>query len=48
MASVNVARIYNLTNRGSLAPGKRADLIVFEKNDNNIIIKQVWVKGRPL
>jgi len=48
MASANVARIYNLTNRGSLAPGKRADLIVFEKNDNDLIIKQVWVKGRPL
>jgi N-acetylglucosamine-6-phosphate deacetylase len=48
MASINVARIYDLTNRGSLAPGKRADLIVFEKNDNDIIIKQVWVKGRMI
>jgi N-acetylglucosamine-6-phosphate deacetylase len=45
MASVNVAGIYNLSDRGSLAPGKRADLIVFKKNDNDIIIKQVWVKG---
>jgi N-acetylglucosamine-6-phosphate deacetylase len=48
MAAANVARIYNFTNRGSLAPGKRADLIVFEKNDNEIIIKQVWVKGRRI
>ena len=46
MASINVAGIFNLSDRGSLAPGKRADLILFEKNDNNIILKQVWVKGR--
>ena len=29
MASGNVARIYNLSDRGSLKPGKRADLILF-------------------
>ena len=48
MASGNVARIYNLADRGSLSAGKRADLIVFEKDDNNIEIKQVWVKGRKV
>ena len=48
MASVNVAGIYNLSDRGSLATGKRADLIVFKKNENDIILKQVWVKGREV
>jgi N-acetylglucosamine-6-phosphate deacetylase len=48
MASVNVAAIYNLSDRGSLATGKRADLIVFTKNENDIILKQVWVKGREV
>lgn len=48
MASVNVAVIYDLSDRGSLATGKRADLIVFKKNENDIILKQVWVKGREV
>jgi N-acetylglucosamine-6-phosphate deacetylase len=46
MASGNVARIYSLFDRGSLAVGKRADLIQFGKEDYNIEIKQVWVKGK--
>jgi N-acetylglucosamine-6-phosphate deacetylase len=48
MASGNIARIYNLSDRGQLSVGKRADLIVFEKDDNNIKIKQVWVKGQKV
>jgi N-acetylglucosamine-6-phosphate deacetylase len=48
MASGNIARIYNLTGRGSLTPGKRADLVLFEKNNYEIKIKQVWVKGREV
>ena len=39
MASGNVARIYNLSDRGSLTTGKRADLILFEMNGNDIKIK---------
>jgi N-acetylglucosamine-6-phosphate deacetylase len=46
MATLNVAGIYNLSDRGSLDPGKRADLLVFERDRNNIKIKQVWVKGQ--
>jgi N-acetylglucosamine-6-phosphate deacetylase len=46
MASGNVARIYNLSDRGSLTPGKRADLMLFEKKDYSIKIKQVWIKGK--
>jgi len=46
MATANVARIYDLPDRGSLAPGKRADLILFEMAGYNINIKQVIIKGK--
>lgn len=46
LASENVARSYNLTDRGTLEAGKRADLILFEKRNNKIIIKSTWVKGK--
>jgi N-acetylglucosamine-6-phosphate deacetylase len=46
MASGNITRIYNLTDRGSLTPGKRADLILFEMDGSSPIIKQVIVNGR--
>jgi N-acetylglucosamine-6-phosphate deacetylase len=45
MATYNVARIYGLENRGSLAPGKRADIILFQKEQNRIIIKKTFVNG---
>jgi N-acetylglucosamine-6-phosphate deacetylase len=45
MASVNVAGVYGLKDRGSLSPGKRADLILFEKSGNEIRITETWVKG---
>jgi N-acetylglucosamine-6-phosphate deacetylase len=45
MATRNVARFYGLENRGRLAAGKRADIIMFEKNRNNIMIKKTWIKG---
>jgi N-acetylglucosamine-6-phosphate deacetylase len=46
MASGNCASIYNLSDRNSLAAGKRADLILFEMDKYKIEIKQVWVKGK--
>jgi N-acetylglucosamine-6-phosphate deacetylase len=46
MASWNVARIFDLDDRGSLANGKRADLIMFERNGNEIRIKRTWLKGK--
>lgn len=46
MATVNVARIYNLSDRGSLETGQKADLIIFELTDNKLIIKQIWKNGR--
>ena len=48
MASGNVARIYNLTDRGSLTTGNRADLILFEMDGSNIKLKQVVIKGKSI
>ena len=46
MASKNVARIYSLSDRGTLSAGARADLILFEKKNDKIMIKETWVAGR--
>lgn len=46
MATSNVAKALGISDRGSLEPGKRADLIVFKINGYEIIVKQVFVKGR--
>ena len=45
MASGNVARIYNLYDRGILAPGNRADLILFLREDNQLQIKKTYLNG---
>ena len=45
MASRNVARIYNLNDRGTLAQGKRADLILFERDGNQLQIKKTYLNG---
>lgn len=46
LATKNVARICKMTDRGSLEPGKRADLILFEAEGNSIHIKKTIVNGR--
>ncbi len=46
MATVNVARLYNFHDRGLLAEGRRADIILIEKDGYNLRIKQTWLKGR--
>jgi N-acetylglucosamine-6-phosphate deacetylase len=48
LATKNVARICKLNDRGSLAAGKRADLVLFEMNDNKFNIKQIYVNGKLL
>ena len=45
MASGNVARIYGLADRGILAKGKRADLILFEKEGDKIKIRKTYLSG---
>ena len=46
MASANVGRIYGLSDRGILAPGKRADLILFGRNGNQLNIKKTILNGK--
>ncbi len=45
MASTNPARLYGLEDRGTLEPGKRADLILFSIVDGHVEIKQTYVRG---
>jgi N-acetylglucosamine-6-phosphate deacetylase len=48
MASGNPARIYDLSDRGELAIGKRADIVVLELRDKRIQINETYVKGRKV
>jgi N-acetylglucosamine-6-phosphate deacetylase len=45
MASSNVARVYNFNDRGSLSPGKRADLILLNRDGNKLTVKKTYVNG---
>ena len=45
MATINAAECYGLRDRGAIAPGKRADLILFD-DLNDLRVKEVWVAGR--
>lgn len=46
MSSTNPAKLYGLNDRGSIAPGKRADLILFEIGDSELVIKKTYVEGK--
>ncbi len=46
MASTNPANLYGLDDRGSLEPGKRADIIVFTVDDFKINIQKTYVLGQ--
>lgn len=45
MASSNVSEIYGLKLIGDLLPGKKADIIKFEKDVNSIRIMETWKNG---
>ena len=45
MASTNPAKLYNLTDRGTLETGKRADLVLFSMQDFELQIQKTFVKG---
>ena len=46
MASGNIARIFALRNRGVLVKGSRADMILFERDGNKILINRTWLSGK--
>ena len=48
MASGNVARIYGLNDRGTLDHGKRADIIQFERNRNEFMIRKTFLNGKSV
>jgi len=48
MASRNVADIFDLNDRGKLVSGIRADLILFERDGNRMIIRKTWIRGRQV
>ncbi len=45
MSSTNQAKLFGLNDRGTLDPGKRADLILFHLHDFNVKIEKTYVKG---
>jgi len=45
MASTNPAKLYGLTDRGIIEPGKRADLILFSIGEQELNIKKTYVAG---
>jgi N-acetylglucosamine-6-phosphate deacetylase len=46
MGSTNPAKLYGLTDRGEIAPGKRADLIFFTIGERELNIKKTYVEGK--
>jgi N-acetylglucosamine-6-phosphate deacetylase len=46
MATSNVSALYGLSSTGNLLPGMIADIITFEKNDNQLNIKETRKNGK--
>jgi N-acetylglucosamine-6-phosphate deacetylase len=46
MASTNPSRLYGLTDRGVLEPGKRADIILFTVGEKELSIMKTFVQGK--
>lgn len=44
MATINAANCFHLTDRGGVAPGRRADLILF-RDLNDFRVEEVWIGG---
>jgi len=48
MTATNPARLHNLNDRGTLDPGKRADIIMFSVNDSGLKIERTFVCGKEV
>ncbi|MEG3659830.1 amidohydrolase family protein [Arenibacter palladensis] len=46
MASTNPAKMFSLNKLGEIGQGKQADLILFELDDNKVIIHKTFVSGQ--
>ena len=46
MASTNPAKMFSLNELGEIGQGKQADLILFELDDNKVIIHKTFVSGQ--
>lgn len=46
LATANPARAANLTDRGTLEPGKRADIVAVEHRNSHPVVAQTWIGGR--
>lgn len=45
LASGNVAKIYDLADRGTLEAGKTADVVMFERKGDSLTIREVYKEG---
>jgi N-acetylglucosamine-6-phosphate deacetylase len=45
MSSTNQAKLFGLDDRGTLDPGKRADIILFHLDNFKVNIEKTYVKG---
>jgi len=45
MTSFNPAKLYGLDDRGEIAKGKRADIILFKLINDEMVIKKTYVRG---
>ena len=41
-------RVLAITDRGCLSAGKRADLILIERDENRLRLRQVYLRGVPV
>jgi N-acetylglucosamine-6-phosphate deacetylase len=44
-ASTTPARLLGLADRGAIAPGMRADLVAFSRDDHSVAVEGVWASG---
>ena len=47
LVTANPARAANLTDRGTLEPGKRADLVAVTQCHGQPVVTQTWIAGQP-